>query len=527
VLVPVNEEEAALYSGSIFGEFSEGHCSPFLGPPHGASPACNRALVGASGEGRFGVPAGEYYVYATHGPFWSLARQEVSLEPGASLELAFELAPLDILPEGALSADLHVHGAASFDGSLPDRDRALSFVASNVDVIAATDHDVVSDYRAALEELAIADRVRVMPGVETTGQILFYQAPGEDIPKVIGHFNFWPLRFDPSAPRRGAPDDELVEPAGLFERVAPLFDGAGVTQLNHPFAESKLGRDEGYFTAAGWDPRRPLPARPDGSPEGELVRRAPGGLRNIDYDVQEVMNGASVGQFLAYRAGWFSLLNQGILRAGTANSDSHTLAVELLGYPRTIVFQQGALSDFGAEHFNAAVREGRSFGTNGPVLLACVASGGGCRAPSLGSFAAPEDASLELSVAAAPWIPVEELRVYVNGALAKLIAVEFSAADPFATAPQPAVEVSVPLSELAPAGSDFWIVVEAGLALPAHHTGDDGLPVVEASSEPGRVAATDPRFHMQAIAPKITPLAFTNPLLIDRGGDGWRAPGLP
>ncbi|HVJ16597.1 MAG TPA: hypothetical protein VM686_14245, partial [Polyangiaceae bacterium] len=367
VLVPVDQEAALLYSGSIFGEFAEGHCAPFLGPPHGASPACNRALVDSSGELRFGVPAGEYFVYATHGPFWSLARQEVSLEPGASHDLDFELAPLGLLPSGALSADLHVHGAASFDSSLPDRDRALSFVASNIEVIAATDHDVVSDYSAALEQLSISDRVRVMPGVETTGQILFYQAPGEDIPKVVGHFNFWPLRFEPSAPRRGAPDDELVEPGQLFERVAPLFDGPGVRQLNHPFAESKLGRDEGYFTAVGWDPRRALPAAPDGSPEGELVRRAPGGSRNIDYDVQEVMNGASVGQFLAYRAGWFSLLNQGVLRAGTANSDSHTLAVELLGYPRTVVLDQGELSTFASAQFNAAVREGRSFGTNGPV----------------------------------------------------------------------------------------------------------------------------------------------------------------
>ncbi len=526
VLIPVDAAAAALYTGSIFGEFRESHCSPFLGPPHGASPACNRALVGGSGELGFAVPPGEYYVYATHGPFWSLARQQVALEPGASSELDFELTPLALLPSGALSADLHVHGAASFDSSLPDRDRALSFVASDVAVIAATDHDVVSDYRAALEELGIADRVRVMPGVETTGQILFYDAPDEDIPRVIGHFNFWPLRFDPGAARRGAPDDELLEPGGLFESVAPLFDGTGVAQLNHPFIESKLGRDEGYFTAVGWDPRQPLPAAPDGSPAGELVRRTAAGRRNIDYDVQEVMNGASISLFLGYRAGWFSLLNQGVLRAGTANSDSHTLAVELLGYPRTVVQGQGTLQDFDAERFNAAVREGRSFGTNGPVLSACIDDAGACRSPSLTSFSPSSGAALRLSVAAAPWIPVEELRLFVNGALASVIPIELPETDPFSGTLR-RVETSLDLADIAPDDEDYWIVVECGLPLPAYTVGDDGLPRVGASGASGHVSEDDPRFHLQAIAPTTLPLAFTNPFLIDRTGDGWTAPGLP
>jgi hypothetical protein len=527
VLLPVDSEAAELYAGSIFGEFAEPHCTPYLGPPHGASPACNRALVDPSGTVSFALPPGDYWVYATHGPFWSLARQRATLEPGASLELEFELAPLQLLPDGALSADLHVHGAASFDSTLPDRDRALSFVASDVAVIAATDHDVVSDYGAALEALDLADSVHVMPGVETTGQILFYAAPDEDIPRVIGHFNFWPLRFDPSQPRRGAPDDELVEPAALFERVAPLFDGPGVRQLNHPFAESKLGRDEGYFTAVGWDPRQRLPGAPDGSPAGELVRRASGGGRNIDYDVQEVMNGASVALFLAYRAAWFSLLNQGELRAGTANSDSHTLAVELLGYPRTVVFDQGSFADFDRARFNAAVREGRSFGTNGPVLDVCVGGASAeCRGPSLEAFTPALGARLRLAVAAAPWVPVEELRIYVNGALARVIPVDVRVEDAFAELPLSFL-TDLALEELAAESGDYWLVVEAGASLPAFGVGEEGLPVLTQPSGDERLPESHAAFHLQAVAPKTLPLAFTNPFFVDVNGDGWTAPGSP
>jgi len=64
---------------SLYGDFPG--CDPMLGPPHGGSPACNRALTS---DGRFDllVPAGRYYVYATRGPFASLDRRDVTLGAG-------------------------------------------------------------------------------------------------------------------------------------------------------------------------------------------------------------------------------------------------------------------------------------------------------------------------------------------------------------------------------------------------------------------------------------------------------------
>ncbi len=544
VLVPANPEAAGQTAGSFFGEQREDHCAPFLGPPHGSSPACNRVLFDASGTASFAVPPGDYFAYATHGPYFTLGRQRVTLEPGDTRALDFRLEPLSLLPTGALSADLHVHGAASFDSSLPDRDRALSFVAEDVDVIAATDHNVVSDYRAAIRSLGIGDRVRVLPGVETTGQILFYDPPGADVPKVIGHFNFWPLTYDALAPRHGAPNDERLEPGALFERMRPLYDGTGVAQLNHPYADDSFGRDQGYLAAVGYDPRKNVPAAPDGTPEGELSRRARGGTSNLGFDIEEVMNGASVRRFFHYRAAWFSFLSQGILRAGTANSDSHTLSIELLGYPRTVVFDQGALADFDIERFDAAVRQGRSFGSNGPVLLACVEDGGDCRRPSLDAFSPSRGAALRIMVSAAPWIPVEEARVYVNGKLARSLPVDAAPDDAFGTSGLERLDASVPLSNLAAAageGHDYFIVVEAGMKLPlafdlvnddglVDTTDNDGNGRVDAADgagtfrEPGRVPTDNPRFHFQSVAPGVLPLAFSNPFLVNVDGGGFRAP---
>jgi len=557
VLRPTGDTRPEDVRGTVHGYFDEAHCAPYLGPPHGGSPACNRALVDGSGAVSLQVPPGSYFVYATRGPFWTLDRVQVDLLPAVTPEdtvsVSLTLAPIEgLVPEGVLSADFHVHSGASFDSSFPERERALTFVTQGVDVIAATDHDVVTDFTPHLEALGISDQVRVMPGVESTGEILFFQPPGETIPKVMGHFNFWPLHFDASASRNGAPNEERVEPGELYDRVDPLFDGVGVRQLNHPLGASSFGRDHGYVTAVGYDPRLPIPDAPDGSPAGMLIDRpgGPDGHTNLDHHAQEVMNGFETHQFLKYRALWFSLLNQGFMRSGTANSDSHTLGIEVLGWPRTLVFADMDLSTFDSDAFNTAVRDGRMVGTNGPVLLVTLeGADGNARQPALDPFQPAPDASLQLEVRAAPWIPIDELRVIVNGDLVRTLPVDVTPTEPFGSGDLLRYSGAIPLADLladVPAGRDAWLVVEAGLPLwLAADLDDDGIPettdndgdgiVTEADQasdedtwfqEPPTPAEDDPRYHMDLIAPGTWPTAFSNPLVLDLDGDGWTAPGL-
>ena len=56
---------------SFYGLFPG--CNPMLGPPHGGSPACNRAVT-SDGQFDLLIPPGHYYVYATRGPFATLDR---------------------------------------------------------------------------------------------------------------------------------------------------------------------------------------------------------------------------------------------------------------------------------------------------------------------------------------------------------------------------------------------------------------------------------------------------------------------
>ena len=100
-----------------------------------------------------------------------------------------------------------------------------------------------------------------------------------------------------------------------------------------------------------------------------------------------------------------------------------------------------------------------------------------------------EDGVARVTALAAPWVPVEELRLVVDGHI---------------VARGPADE---PLSWDRAGDEDYWILAEAGwppeLALPADF-GDYSV-----------------------VAPGYVPIGFTSPVFVDADGDGtWTAPGL-
>src|SRR4029079_11462429 len=172
--------------------------------------------------------------YATRGPFASIDRRTIELKAGEETTVSPMVSKSlsGLLPAGVVSGDFHVHGAGSYDSSIPDQDRVFSFLAADVDVIVATDHDVITTYRDTIEMMKAP--LTVIPGVEQTPNILWFAVPGETFPKTLGHFNFWPLATGAKL-RTVAPWDELREPGQMMDEIAPLFfpDAVGVGQLNH------------------------------------------------------------------------------------------------------------------------------------------------------------------------------------------------------------------------------------------------------------------------------------------------------
>lgn len=569
-VTPADDETEADVRAQLLGGFTS--CAPLLGSSTGGSPACDRVLVHGSADVE--LPPGHYAFFATAGTFASIARGEATLAAGDAQTVPLAIATMPLVPTGALSGDFHVHGAASFDSTIPDLDRVQAFLAARVDVLATTDHDVVHDYAAARQMLDADARIHVMVGLEATGHILFDLVPGAPLPQVIGHWNVWPLAFVPDGPYRGAPWDELVEPGPLMDRFveAGWPSETGIVQLNHPWAPAQVGRDLGFPRAVGVNARMPLPRTDlsgwDGTGPGLVMRTVPGShFGNADYQTQEVMNGTENEDLLPYRAYWFYLLSQGIVRAGTANSDSHSLVDSVLGTPRTLVWSGETIASFDDVAFDRAMREGHMIGTNGPVIEASIDG----HAPSVTPFAPPADAELSLRVSAAPWVPITEVRIVVNGVVARTLAAELTQpVDPFGTLAVIRFDGALALSELGVMpGTDAWIVIEAGEALPPvadlncdgiPDTGDGNgngvadwrdvdrndddvvderdiadiimVPGCDADAMTGPIPRTPrgardgARYAFAVVTPGAYAYAFTNPLLVDWAADGFDAPGI-
>jgi hypothetical protein len=455
-----------------------------------ASGASTRGVVFAGNDGdarEVALAPGRYRLVATRGLDWEAASQSIDLRGPVARAVAepFALRPLAPIA-GAVTADLHVHSQASDDGQATLEDRVRRFVADGVNVLVATDHDNLTDYAPVLTRLQLAGRVRVVQGVEVTGS-----GPSAAALWTIGHHNAWPIPYRAHAHRHGAPPSQNRAVGALYAELRRNY-GARVVQLNHPRPTPKdveEGNENLAFfahlsTGQPFDPSAPLDA-----PENEPLVRRTGvdGTRALDFDAIEVMNGESWPQYLAMRADWYALLRQGVRRTGTANSDSHA-AAELVAYPRNYVFVGPEGDD--PERFDAAIRAGRSFGTNGPRVRALHVNGGG-----IGDLVRAEDGRIrvEYEVDGAGFVPIDEVRVLVNGEVVH-------------AGPERTGTVELPLAR------DGFVTLEAGAPLDA---------------DPASWIRAHPGLYTEAIAPGFVAQAFSNPVFVDVDGNGrFDAPGL-
>jgi len=188
--------------------------------------------------------------------------------------------------------------------------------------------------------------------------------------------------LEATAPYRGSVYDELAEPGELMTRMqgAGWDSETGIVELNHPMAEADFGRDLGWAITLGLDGTKDLPRTFDNTMPSLFLRTAPGSaFANSDYNCQEVMNGTENDVLLRYRAFWHYLLNQGVVRTGTANSDSHGLTDNVLGTPRNVVWSEATVATFDQHdvEFNDAIKAGHVLGTNGPLIEASMADDSG------------------------------------------------------------------------------------------------------------------------------------------------------
>jgi hypothetical protein len=346
----------------------------------GAIAAFNR-VMSIDGIGVARVPVGTYDVIVSRGPEWDITTIKALKLTARGATVTARLNHV-VNAQGWLSADFHVHAARSSDSRVPMHDRIFEFVADDVQMITATDHNVISDYDPYIRELNAGRYITSAIGDELTTN-------------GWGHFGAFPLPRDAERAGEGAVLVHGRVPEDFFQDVRREAPGA-IINVHHPRIDAEIG----YFDLGQFDSRNDRAGRPGFS---------------FDFDAIEVMNGyqdpvrRSVDRIVD---DWFGLLNHEHLVTATGNSDTHHLTYNIGGYPRNYVkLREARPESADPKQVAEAVRFHHVFFTTGPFVSLMVNGGTiGDLVPARGG-----KAHAEVTVQAAPWVSVSRVTVYLNG----------------------------------------------------------------------------------------------------------------
>ena len=347
-------------------------------------------LVTASGREVKTLPVGEYDVYVSRGLEYTLDHHRIGIEEGKTTYLASTLERA-IDTRGFISSDFHLHLMFAM------RDGAIVSAAEGIDLLTATDHNILKDYAPYIKELRLERFMKSVVGAE--------------IDTSFGHFNSFPLELNPWDDRDYR---KAIRTPGEFLRLLRQDPGDEIAQINHPRRRIEPNPTSGYFDGrlnretSEFD----YPYFETGFDQVEIFNAL------VDSPPEHVGRGAVVDQKLK---DWYSLLNRGILIAGVGNTDAHRYPQELPGYPRNYVASQTDNPwEIDPAKVVNALKNRASTASFGP-FVEFKANG----AP-VGSIITDRDGTVSLSVEvqAAPWIPVDNIEIVSNGKVIETFAIE-------------------------------------------------------------------------------------------------------
>lgn len=516
------------------------------------------------------VEPGAYEVFVTHGPEYSLFRAPITIGEGDNGTLRAEIARV-VDTEGWLGGEFHVHSVNSPDSPVSTQDRLREFVADHVELITATDHDVVTDYAPLIAELGLSSWIVSMPGLEIT-------------PFAYGHYNAWPLVRDASGRTGGAithgdldtlpaacggggapdarrGDMDGVTPAQIFDCLDAVNPGAQVRMVNHPRSSF-----QGYFDATAIDFR-------DLSSVVDPTRiRLPAGAALFtpgSFTAMEIQNGTSLGSYSTILNDWMALLHRGERIAGMSVSDTHKEVRDVGGWGRSYVPVEGddpaALSALGdaqtaafRDAFARAINAQRVTGSLGLFVTAeladddpvpsaeAVAGLGETLSTTTPGGALDGTATLRIRVQAPDWADYDRIVVFVNtparanplgslspgtpDALGPTVTLDLGAGFTRTLVPVPGTgasrfetEVSVPIS----VARDAWILVDVRGTSGKARAMFPALPQAEfgpAATLADILAAIAKPVGAGGVPGGVLAHGFTNPIYLDADGDGVATP---
>ena len=347
-----------------------------------------------AGEATFEVPRGDYTVYATRGPEWSLAQADLQVVGTVAVELSLDRV---VDTSGFVACDTHVHTLTfSGHGDSSVEERMVTLAGEGVELAISTDHNHNTDYAPY--------QARMELGAHFTPVV------GNEVTTPIGHFNAFPLD----------PDDEV--PPYELRDVVQIVDGirargAQVVILNHPRWPN---HEDGPFGAMALD----------------HLTGANRGLWTYPFDAVELINSTTDEEApMLLFEDWFALLNRGERVSAVGSSDSHTVG-DPVGGGRTYV--SSATDDPSRIDVDAACRaivEGRTSLSMGIFVEAEAFTAGAEGRYGMGDVVPVGDGDecrVIVNVQAPDWVRPERATLFVNGeALAEFeLAPDFGSGNP-------------------------------------------------------------------------------------------------
>ena len=462
-----------------------------------------------------------YTVYGTRGPLSYLTSQPVAVFDGQTdIAHGFTTFPMG-LPTGWTSLDLPGPSQAT-TGGYGNAEKLASAMAEGVQVVAATEMDVQVDpvtmqnqflFGAGYPGLSPAQRTASLSDI-----LRLHSGNGTD-PFVVGArtsdltgFGTVTALFPPVA----TPERNGGAASSTGWALADFITQAGGTfnVVNRPCGP------QGLFTLQGFDPTVPLGTGVNAwwSGTGPLAFGATNGgfdaLELIHAEGFDGTNAASAtawfNEFLQVRTDWFALLNQQKPTSFTKGLGFTGALYSLdtpVGLARTYL-KAFVFTELDLNPIQSALQAGAAVASTGPFLDVSVSGVG----PG-GLVAGPNSSvTLDVNLTMTDWMPVDELRVIVNGQQVPVTSngqtyTSIPTSALTSTASSPTIYSGSFTVAMPTAGTGSWIVVEAGVPLATTGIYRAGTP-------------------WNQIMQGMYPIAVTNPIFVDVTGAGYTPPGL-
>jgi len=450
---------------------------PDFGPSAGEVGILN-TYYSHTGKFRQELGPGKYSVILSYGPEYDAVFTEIEVARGKETKLSAQL-KRTVNTKGWISTDFHNHSTPSGDNVSSTLGRVLNILCEQIDYAPCTEHNRIGSYLPQLKQLGCVHLLGTCSGMELTGQ-----------PLPVNHQNVFPLTLKEYTQDGGAPLTD-INPEAQIERLA-LWEPTQekLIQQNHPNIGQILGdRDD------------------NGAPDVGLAKM----FQFMDVIEVHPLNTifdvpSAKPEDFKKRGGntifqWMQTLNMGLKIPGVVNTDSHYNFHESGFFRNYLPSKTDDPSKIQVLDVVHAAEQGQIVMTNGPFLEASITPQNSDRTRTVmsGETLHVSDGKifLKVRVQCANWYDINRVQVFVNGrAEPKLNFTRKANPEMFKTGAV-RFEQSIP----------FELQDDAHLIVATIGEGLVMGPVM------------GPTWGSEA------PVAVSNPIYIDRQGDGFQPSG--